>query len=224
MSATTDPNGGLRPPPTAPWTLYGSTTQAVSLLDVEVARALVPRGLTVVPVFPGKTLSGVFIASYGAGSTLSYNELLIVPAFVRYGSRYGFFISHIYVDHEVSLRGGRDIWGLPKHLASFERFSDEVERSADIAVDGELICRMHVRRGWIRWPQVMRFSMLSVKDSLVLQTACRVTGRLHFASGVIAPAVSAPFAALRGATLIATTELDHARFAIKSPKAIGRLG
>ncbi|HVF16551.1 MAG TPA: acetoacetate decarboxylase family protein, partial [Steroidobacteraceae bacterium] len=56
---------------------------------------------------------------YGAGSTLQYHELIVAPALVRLGWRMGAWISHIYVDSEMSMLAGREIWGLPKQLAAF---------------------------------------------------------------------------------------------------------
>jgi hypothetical protein len=56
-------------------------------------------------------------------------------------------VSHIYVDDEQSLSGGREIWGLPKELASFE-----YSASAFTARQGAttlLHARMRRRRGGI---------------------------------------------------------------------------
>ena len=55
------------------------------------------------------------LADYRAG-TLRYHELIV---FSRATAR-GMVVSHIYVDSEESLRGGRAVWGLPKELAEFE--------------------------------------------------------------------------------------------------------
>jgi acetoacetate decarboxylase len=69
----------------------------------------------VVPaVVTPRALGGVLLANYTSG-TLAYHELIV---FER-ASRRGMVISHIYVDDERSLRGGREIWGLPKELATF---------------------------------------------------------------------------------------------------------
>ena len=84
----------LHPPP--PWHLFG---------ELIVVPALVkPRAL-----------GGVMLASYTSG-TLVYRELIV---FSRTTVR-GMVVSHIYVDDEQSLSGGREIWGLPKELAEFE--------------------------------------------------------------------------------------------------------
>jgi hypothetical protein len=61
-----------------------------------------------------RALGGVLLANYTSG-TLAYRELIV---FER-ATRRGMVISHIYVDDEQSMRGGREIWGLPKELATF---------------------------------------------------------------------------------------------------------
>jgi acetoacetate decarboxylase len=61
-----------------------------------------------------RALGGVLLANYTSG-TLAYRELIV---FERATWR-GMVVSHIYVDDEQSLSGGREIWGLPKELATF---------------------------------------------------------------------------------------------------------
>jgi acetoacetate decarboxylase len=106
--------------PSAPWILHGFALQTVQPVDIDRARLLVPSDLDIVSVFPGKTVGGIYLSSYGTGSTFQYNELIVVSALVRYRDRLGAWISHIYVDHPDSVAGGREVWGLPKDLAEFK--------------------------------------------------------------------------------------------------------
>jgi acetoacetate decarboxylase len=105
--------------PPAPWDLYGDAVQSFHLVDLERAKALVPSDLEIVSVLPGKTLGGLYLSVYEPHSTLSYHELIVVVALVRYRGTIGSWISHIYVDHPESVQGGRNIWGLPKEMADF---------------------------------------------------------------------------------------------------------
>ncbi|MDJ0620362.1 MAG: acetoacetate decarboxylase family protein [Calothrix sp. MO_192.B10] len=105
--------------PPAPWRLEGYAVQTLHLVDIEQATAFIPSELEIVSLLPGKTLGGIYVSSYEAGSLLSYNELIVVPAFVRYQGQTGAWISHIYVDNEDSVAGGKEIWGLPKEMAEF---------------------------------------------------------------------------------------------------------
>jgi hypothetical protein len=107
--------------PAAPWRLRGEAVLQLQLLVTAQVRPLVPAALEVVSVAPGRTLGAVYLASYQAGSTRQYHELIVIPALVRQRHRLGGWISHIYVDDEISALAGREIWALPKRLAAFQR-------------------------------------------------------------------------------------------------------
>jgi acetoacetate decarboxylase len=105
--------------PLAPWILKGYGFLTLHLVDVAQAEKYVPNDLEIVQVLPGKTIAGLVLGKYESGSTLTYNELIVVPALVRQGGNIGAWISHIYVDDLRSVAGGREIWGLPKEEAQF---------------------------------------------------------------------------------------------------------
>jgi hypothetical protein len=105
--------------PPAPWQLGGWGVATFGLVDAKAAAAFVPSGVHVVHVGGGKTLGGLFFLAYERG-TLVYHELNIVAGLVRVGSRFAFYLPRLYVDSEASLAGGRDIWGVPKELATFD--------------------------------------------------------------------------------------------------------
>lgn len=111
--------------PPAPWRLRGEAILRVQALPLERVRQFVPPELSVVPVWPGRTLGGLFVARYGGGSTRQYHELMVIPALVRRGRRVGGWVSHIYVDDLQSLAAGRHVWGLPKQAAQFSWQSSE---------------------------------------------------------------------------------------------------
>ncbi|HZO90342.1 MAG TPA: acetoacetate decarboxylase family protein [Chthonomonadaceae bacterium] len=131
--------------PPAPWRLQGHAFQSIQPVDRERARALIPPELKPIPVWPGKTLGGLYLASYGPGSTLEYHELIVVAALVRCGYRVGAWISHIYVDSAASLAGGRQIWGLPKEIAQFAWEPGELGRLA-VRQGERRLCTLHLNR------------------------------------------------------------------------------
>jgi hypothetical protein len=97
--------------PPAPWTLIGYAVQTLQFVDTRQARCFVPSKLRIVSVLPGKTIGGVYLASYGPGSVLEYNELIVAAALTRHAGRSGFWISHIYVDDADSVAGVPQIMG-----------------------------------------------------------------------------------------------------------------
>jgi acetoacetate decarboxylase len=135
--------------PPAPWNLYGNALQSFHLIDLESAKALVPSDLEIVSVLPGKTLGGLYLSVYEPNSTLSYHELIVVAALVRYRGTIGTWISHIYVDHPESVEGGRNIWGLPKEMADFtwsNRSAPSVQ-NVKVAQGNTLLCEAQYSQG-----------------------------------------------------------------------------
>ena len=103
--------------PPAPWELYGQAQ--MHLLSVPAKRlGALPAGFR--PLSIGR--QGLVVAgwvSYERGSVLSYGELFAAPVgFV--GGRPGATVTHMWVDSEASMRGGRELWGYPKELARFD--------------------------------------------------------------------------------------------------------
>ncbi len=130
--------------PPAPWRLRGHAVCRLHLLDVSRAKPFVPPEVSILSVLPGKTLGGIYLAAYQSGSILEYHELIIVPALVHYGYRVGAWVSHIYVDDQRSVAGGREIWGLPKEQAAFTW--DEPSGEAVVRQGEQLLCTLHSRR------------------------------------------------------------------------------
>lgn len=118
--------------PPAPWFTHGHAFVAPYL--VRVADLRLPEGLEVVN--PGRFTVGLLsYVVYEAPSPLQYDELIWMPAFVRDrrcgpGAK-GWYVSVMYVNDGTTLAAGREIWKLPKTLATFDRSADEVR------VDGE---------------------------------------------------------------------------------------
>lgn len=121
------------PYPEPPWHMHGFSVLcpfAVRAADVEV-----PRPLDVVRA-AGRCLGLIAYVEYREPSPLVYSELIWMPTFVRFRAESGKkttgqFVARIYVDSEVSMTGGRELWALPKTLARFERTGDRVEVRAE---------------------------------------------------------------------------------------------
>jgi acetoacetate decarboxylase len=112
--------------PPAPWQLQGYAIQTLHLVEIDRIRSLIPPQLEIVAVLPGKTLGSIYISEYQSGSVLTYNELIVAPALVKHHRQVGGWISHIYVDNLDSVAGGREIWGLPKEMAEFNRSQHQI--------------------------------------------------------------------------------------------------
>lgn len=135
--------------PSAPWNLNGIALATLHLLDVDRVRPLIPPELSIVPVFPGKTLGCVYFSVYTKGSVLEYSELIVAPAVLTHQGKVGSWVSHIYVNNEDSIAGGREIWGLPKEMAEFTWSNSAVR----VHQAGQDLCSFSFQPTWLQLPQ-----------------------------------------------------------------------
>jgi len=62
----------------------------------------------------------LLLGSYDERSTLPYDELAAIVGPVLARARPGGLVTAIWVDDERSAAGGRELWGLPKQLATLQ--------------------------------------------------------------------------------------------------------
>jgi len=181
--------------PPAPWKLQGFACQTLQPVDAVQARSLVPAELTVISVWPGKTVGGVYLATYGSGSALEYHELIVVAALVSYAGQVGCWISHIYVDNPDSVEGGREVWGLPKELAEF--IWEQGQQSRIVVRQAERqLCTLSYNQpawGWRQGFTVPGFSALGTK---LLLFQGQANARIGLTSTQLVVPRESPFATL----------------------------
>ena len=107
------------------------------LFDVDRIKQYVPKELSIVRITPRRTLGAVFLSSYGPDSTLEYDEFIVAPATARYKHRKGYWVTHMYVNNEKAMWGGR-ILGWPKEMADFD-WPDLLPGRATLSKDDDLI-------------------------------------------------------------------------------------
>jgi hypothetical protein len=153
-----------------------------------------------------RALGGVMLADYRSG-TLRYHELIV---FSRATPR-GMVVSHIYVDSEQSLRGGREVWGLPKELAEFE-----LGRGAfSVRQDGETLLRARIRRRRGRLPLLIPAPITSPAGDTVGRA------RIKAAPALVALEVpdGSPFASLGLSGTRLALAGDELRLTMPAPRA-----
>ncbi|MBF2018775.1 MAG: acetoacetate decarboxylase family protein [Hydrococcus sp. C42_A2020_068] len=182
--------------PPVPWYLQGRAIQILNLVNIENSRPFVPPELEIVSLFPGKTLGGTYISTYESGSILEYNELIVVAALVRYQGKIGAWISHIYVDNEDSVAGGREIWGLPKEMAEFTWEKDSVS----VRQQERQLCRVRYKKEWFSfatwWQQPFSGNVFGGLESELLLFKSELKSQLGIVSGNLEIPQESPFARL----------------------------
>jgi len=166
--------------PPEPWYLGGSLLVSVFLLP---AASLplgfrLPEGRRPLTV-SGKVVVGVAAARYLPGGVLDYDELLVsVPSLGRGGLR--ITIPQIWVDSPTSMRGGRELWGIPKQLARFQRTDRAGASALTMSVDGAPVAAMRARRGLPLLPGMRQLALpvLQRLDGRSTLSHNRVVGRV----------------------------------------------
>lgn len=156
--------------PRPPWRMHGEAFFAP--FRVATAALALPDGFEV--IHRGRSTIGLLgVVRYLAPSPLVYDELIFMPCFVRapgFGPRAkGWYVSVMYVSETHTLRGGREIWKLPKTLARFDFHShgcrvvanDGTEIAIDYSAKGPAI------------PARARIATLQYNDGVSL---CRFVG------------------------------------------------
>lgn len=178
--------------PAPPWRLKGEAFLQLQLIDLARARAWVPPELGLIPVLPGKTLGGLYYASYTLGSTLQYHELIVVAGLVRHRLSLGGWVSHIYVDSPESVAGGREIWSLPKEPARFSGSHDELT----ISQDETRLCILRRHSPKLRLPVPLFAPVISKGEQGPRWFRGLGSARCGVGSGTFAIPSESPFAAL----------------------------
>jgi len=134
-------------------------------IDANKARALMPgneiyplrlwrRGLLVITVIDYRVTSiGRYIefsiaiaCTHGSG----WAPPLLPAIFLnRYGT--GQFVYDLPVSTEISVKGGKGIWGMPKHLANLDFIIKDRTVSSQYDLDGQLAMRIDIERPQRAW-------------------------------------------------------------------------
>jgi len=205
--------------PAAPWSLRGRALVSVHAVDIAVMRQVLPATLEILPVFPGKTLGGVYLSSYETGSVLTYNELIVFCGLVKYGDRTSSWVTHIYVDNPQSVAGGRQIWGLPKQLATF-RWTAGNHPQISVSQDDQMLCRFEYQGQLpgIPTPIPSFAGTFSLLDAQHVWSSVQGSAKTHLLVGaeVEVPATS-PFAAFNLTQPLMAFGLEDLNLLVKSP-------
>jgi acetoacetate decarboxylase len=207
--------------PQPPWNLQGYALQTLNVVNIEDSRPFVPPELEIVSIFPGKTLGGVYLSSYESGSILEYNELIVIAALVSYQGKFGSWISHIYVDNEDSIAGGREIWGLPKEMAQFTWTSNSVS----VFQQERQLCSLNYQKEWFSFPTWGQLpfggDVFGGLDSDLLLFPGQFKSQLEVVKGNLTIPLESPFSRLNLGQPFMTLNCQNLELIAGEPKVIG---
>lgn len=208
-------------PPLPPWSLQGHAIQTVHLINIDRVRPLIPAELDIISVLPGKTIGGVYIASYGQESTLTYNELIVVSGLVHQSNKVGGWISHIYVDHPGSVAGGREFWGLPKELAQFTwETSKDNKISVQVSQDNTLLCHLNCQWQFPGWQQPLTVPVFSLLNSKLVMFEGQASFKHHLIGAQLDIPSESPFAPIEMGRAWLSFALEPLTLVAHAPRAV----
>jgi hypothetical protein len=180
----------IYPPP--PWRLRGNVSISFWWLRTDKLRFPLPKGVRLVSSF-NRTPAATVFAEYLPGGDLQYDELALVLPVRRPGL--AVTVPHIWVDSLASAVGGRELWGVPKELATFDihpgpTFAAEVEAVASLSFSpaGSSIASLFARRSRARVNVVQNLNGRS------LSTPLRIRGAVEFGKATWHAPISSPLA------------------------------
>ena len=142
-----------------------SVIMAAFPCDYERARALIPDGYVHPFRLWNKALLVVTVIDYretDIGSYIEYSIALactyggsprprLLPALFMKWFGTGQYVLDLPVSTEVSVKGGRGIWGMPKHRASLDFVTGKKWVSSQYDLDGRMVCRLDIRKPKRYW-------------------------------------------------------------------------
>ncbi|NYG55502.1 acetoacetate decarboxylase family protein [Nocardioides perillae] len=190
--------------PPEPWDLEG--TGQVGAWRVDAARVpALPDGARPL-VARGRALAVTAFVDYAPTGLMAYHELL-AGVLARHGRGVALSITDIWVDSEVSLAGGRGLWGIPKDLADFPDGTAAPTGRAGAAttaalVDGRVAARATyaaARGPALRLPLPLVGRVVQTLAGETVATRIRAGGRVRRASATWELPADGPLGWLDGA-------------------------
>jgi acetoacetate decarboxylase len=190
--------------PAAPWELHGQTHGHL----FTVPKALLPetpdgfRPLTIA----GRGIVVAGWVDYQGGSILQYGEVFCaVAGFVN--RRLTGIVTHMWVDSPPSRAGGRELWGYPKELASFE-LAFNPAGTARAAIDGDDLAHGTFRsRLKLPFRVKLKSGTTQPLHGQLRPVTLTVSGRPALGSGNFTPGPASPLAFLASARRITSFAL-----------------
>ncbi len=127
--------------------------------NYEAAAALIPESYIHPLKFFSKALLAVTVIDYrktDIGSYIEYSIAIVctkgrrpapplLPALFQKAYGTGQFVYDLPVSTEVSVKGGKGIWGMPKHQANLDFKTGKKWASSQYDLDGQMVSRFDVR-------------------------------------------------------------------------------
>ncbi|ROH87188.1 acetoacetate decarboxylase [Pseudomethylobacillus aquaticus] len=174
---------------------HSPVLMAAFSIDLEAARRLLPgnelhpfqlwrRGLLVVTVINYVTTDIGRYVEYSIAIACTHGErpaprLLPGVLMKTYGT--GQYVLDLPVSSEVSVKGGKGIWGMPKHQASLDFVEGRDWVSSQYDLDGQMLMRLDVKKPSCAWlPLNMGATNYCAFRGMLMKSYIYFRGKLGF--------------------------------------------
>lgn len=195
------------PPP--PWRLNATAYLAIWRISIHELALRLDAALQPLRLARHVIAAAGFV-NYGQGSVVEYNELFLA-LLARGAGRTGVTIPRIWVDSAISLRAGRELWGIPKQPASFRKLPDGAIDAA-ASITEEPIARIEFRPGSalpFRLP--LKLTVLQPSEAGVQCTPVAASSAVSFGTSKWTIPSGSPLELLRGRRPLVSMQLRNAR-------------
>jgi hypothetical protein len=190
--------------PPEPWNLAGQAYASTWRVPAAELPAL-PQGIKPITA-GGQAFVVTAWIDYQEQGQLAYHELLSTVA-VR-GKRTTASITEIWVDSEVSLAGGRALWGIPKDLATLDFRHGRTFTASASTSDDWIATAAFSKRAGVPVPLPARFDIAQTLDGALKHSPVRAKARPRLASASWNLNPDGPLGYLAGRTPIMSLTLD----------------
>ncbi|MEX2376009.1 MAG: acetoacetate decarboxylase family protein, partial [Dehalococcoidia bacterium] len=109
-----------------------------------------------------------------------------LPLLFRNWMHFGQYVIELPVSTEISVKGGKGIWGMPKHQAPLDFLDDKKRVSSQYDLDGQMVMRVDVRKPKLRFlPVSMGAVNFSYFRGMLMKSSVTFIGKPHF--GLLRP-------------------------------------
>ncbi|MBI5191563.1 MAG: acetoacetate decarboxylase family protein [Nitrospirae bacterium] len=203
--------------PDAIASMQGLCMNVMYLIPSGKVRPLVPAPFAVSDVLPGFTIGGLYAARYATGDNTFKSEFGVLPAYVKYGERRGFFMSCFCQDETASC-AGRGPWGLDKTPGVFSWDVSERAISLDVTTPGGPLAGIRLRPIVNRTPFGTTFPILCVKGESVVFFKNYLASNIGFATSSVHIPPESPLAGFPLGLKLVSTFWDASNVVVKAPE------
>jgi Acetoacetate decarboxylase (ADC) len=191
--------------PPSPWTLNATAYVSLWRVPAKHCSFALGAGIRELTLFGSLFVCSGFVHYEGAGD-LQYRELFLA-VLARVGGRVGANLPLIWVDSLASLEGGRELWAIPKQLATL-RFEDRTLRAA---ANGQSIASMSFEPGrrLLRGFPICA-TVIQARGSEVIRTPIHVSAEVERIRAQWYIPQDSPFSVLQKRVPIMSVRLSHA--------------